>query len=93
MIPASQSQAMEQVRRLVEGSKFSRQMERHYENLIGEMDANIDLMDDNMGEGIRYALDLQIVHENSKRFLCVYPSERMDVNKHFDQGYLDNECY
>ena len=68
-------------------------MERYYENLIGEMDSNIDLMDDTMGEAVRYGNDVQFVHENSKRFLCVYPSERLDVNKFFDQGYLDNECY
>ena len=68
-------------------------MERYYENLVGEMDANIDIMDDNMGEGVRYGTDLQIVQENSKRFLCVYPSDRVEVNKHFNQGYLDNECY
>lgn len=69
IIPPAQFALLNKMRKIVEEENIPENVNVDFENFMSEMQANVDLQEDFMGEQVKYGAKFQLVQESSKRFL------------------------
>ncbi|CDW74252.1 UNKNOWN [Stylonychia lemnae] len=93
IVPQSQYQAQLKMKMVVQSDVFPlNSIQREYDTLMAEAESNKVFQQQMMGTDVKYWVDIQIVHEHSKRFLCVDHMESSSINQYYDpKTFIDSD--